>query len=74
MEDDPVIKNKLAFHRLKHGLHPPVTHGEHIVVCDEEVNQRFDNARDAARFVVMELRRPCYVHCENSKNDNMYIS
>jgi hypothetical protein len=63
-DKDPVLRNKLAFQQLRRTLQPPVKAGEHIVVCDEEVKKRFDVAQDAARFVVMELRRPCYVHHE----------
>jgi predicted transcriptional regulator len=74
LDKDPVATNRLAFHRLRPELSPPVRPGEYIVVCDGEVKGRFTSEAECADYVITGLQKDCFVHHEPSEGEEASIA
>lgn len=53
--------DKAYFLSIKHTLNPPFKKGERIVVSNGSF-KRFNNASDAAKYIITELKKDCYVY------------
>jgi hypothetical protein len=72
------LQNEIAFEKLRFSLVPPLEPGDFVVVCDQEVKARFKNSPDAsvkcAKYLLYELRQPCFVHREPMPEEENLIA
>ncbi len=70
------LQNEIAFEKIRSSL--ALEPGEFVVVCDQEVKARFKNSPDAsvkcAKYLLYELRQPCFVHREPMPEEENLIA